>query len=880
MKNFVLFFSLLICSCVAVAQVTLTTDFTNTANNKGALYDVWKVANRISPVNGVGVKAGLEVNTVRMVGGINKKVNNVDVPDLDFDPVRFDDATNTYVYDWTLLKTRINGIRREGIKIHQVVIDQVPWCFQRGYTFIPTGTRDNINFRENERISIYGNSLPPFDKVAYSNFIKAMMTELVATYGQTEVLSWRIRVGSEIETPDHWFGTQQDFIDHYANTVRAVLSVLPNVKIGLHTREPLYVSQNGTNLNYKGESIRSFANGLINFCFNNADVRYDFWGVSDYLLINSSSDRDFTTKYNIMFSPLIDNPKWNTNATCDVMEYSIVTTMNAPDGKGYLTVATPHADIANLAYTNLYYKSENKGLENIYRWGMRPSSNEPESIATLKSMNGNIRFTTTKTGNPAITANQIDAIVTKTTLGNKIGAIIYNYNSASLGYQAEENVNLSLITDLPVGTVVKYRSYNYGKTQNSLENFLLNEPTVGWIKSGFDRRGDPSRTLNTDGAAAWATYTNPNQAVFGAWVYLETVARSNSVIGSEIKLSTKLNSFEFKKYEFEPVINVSIGQSPFTGTPFPIPGNIQLEYYDNGGQGVAFNDTNTGANNTFRNDKVGISSSGDGYIIGNLIGGEWLEYTVNVASSANYDFEFTFSSGKAGGGGSIGASMPDESISLFSGFTFPNTGGFNSYQKLTRTGVPLTAGQHVLRFTIGSTGFNLDSVRIAISTLPVSLISFVAKAEGNSVKLNWKTASEKNNNRFEVLKSTDGVTFQLMKQVAGANNSDQINSYQVSDPFPDKENYYKLFQIDNDGTATEKGIRFVAYHLSANKLVVYPNPSETGVFEFSKVVNWTVHNLSGQLILTGKSNKIDLSKHPEGMYLLKTDLETLKLIYR
>lgn len=880
MKKILLSSLLFVCFGVVSAQVTLSTDFTNTTNNKGPLYDIWKVVNRISPVNGVGVKPGLEVNTVRMVGGIKKVENNVNVPDLDFDPVSYDEATSAYVYDWTKLKTRINGVKRDGITLHQIVIDQVPWCFQRGYTFIPTGTRDNVNFREDERVSTYGNSLPPFDKVAYADFIKSMMTELVATYGEAEVLSWRIRVGSEIETPDHWYGTEQDFIDHYANTVRAVLSVLPNATIGLHTREPRFVFRNGSVLNYKGQVIKSFADGLINYCFNNSDVRYDFWGISDYLLINGASDRDFTTKYNVLFVPLVEHPKWNANATCDIMEYSIVTTMGAPDGKGYLTVATPHANIVNLSFTNLFYKHENKGIKNIYRWGMRPSSSEPESIAMLKSMNGKTRFLTSKTGTPTASDNLLDAIITKSLNGNNIDAIIYNYNSASLGYKAEENVNLSFVTDLPVGTVIKYRSFICGKTQNDLESFLANEPPSGWIKTGFDRKGDPSRTLNADGAAAWAVYTNPNQPVFGAYSYLETVARSNSAVGSEIKLSTKLGSFEFKKYEFEPMPTANPGQSPYTGTAFPIPGAIQAEHYDNGGQGIAFNDTNTGANNTFRNDKVGVSSDGnDGYIIGNFSGNEWLEYTVNVANSGTYDFEFTYSSGRPSGTATIGASLPDENIDLFTGFALPNTGSYSTYVQLTKSGVSLTAGQHVLRFTAGSFGFNLDSLKISLNTLPVSLISFDAKAEQNRVKLNWKTASEKNNNRFEVLKSTDGVSFQLMRSIAGANNSDQLNQYQIYDSNPSEENYYKLLQIDNDGTVAEKGIRYVSFSLVSNKLVVYPNPSTSGIFTISKNEEWKVFNSTGALLKEGKGNQVNLSNLPKGIYLLDTANEVIKLLY-
>ncbi len=798
-----LIFLLCLSYCYVNAQVTLTTDFTNNSNNKGAIYDSWTVANRISPMNGSGVNPTLGVNTVRMVGGILKTVNGVKVPDLDFDPVTYNTSTNKYVYNWTSLKSRINAIRNEGVRIHQIVLDQVPWCFQRGYTFIPTGTRDNVHFRENEKISVYGNSLPPFDKVAYSNFIKAMITELVATYGQAEVQSWRLRVGSEIETPDHWFGTEQDFIDHYANTVKAVLSVLPNVKIGLHTREPAFLYRNGSELNYKGQVIKSFANGLINYCYGRTDVRYDFWGISDYLLINSSTDRDFTTKYNIYYKPIVENPKWNSNATCDVMEYSIVTTMGAPDGKGYLTVATPHADIINLAYTNVFYDNANKGLRSFYRWGTRPTSTESVGIAMLKSMNGNTRFLTNNTGSPAISTNKLDAIVTKGN-NNSIDAIVYNYNSSSLNYQADETVKLYFLVDLPVGSVVKYRSLTYGKNQNDLENFLLNEPSSGWIKAGFDRRGDPSRTLNTAGAAAWANYTNPTTEAFGSWANVTTTDRTGSGNGSEIKLNATLGSFSLKKYEIE-VVSIP-AQTPYTTTR-PIPGIIEAENYDKGGEGIAYHDTSSGnTGNAYRTDDVDLgtvpASQGGGYCVGWTNTGEWMEYRVNVLNAGNYNLAIRYSSGVAGA--KIGASFPDEGITLFSNLDLAQTtGGYNGYEVRTKYGIPLTAGYHTLRISVDQKGFNLD-------------------------KLDF----------FEPFGG--------------------INTAPISQHVENKLN------LVPDNT---------------NKVLVYPNPSNTGVFTINKSGSWKVFNLSGAKILEGKGDKIDLSGFAKGIYTLQTETSSHKLIY-
>lgn len=553
-KNLIISF-FLCCVLHLNGQVVLSTDYTNATNNKGELKNIWNVVNRISPTTGAGVRTGLGVNLIRMVGGINKKVNGVNEPDLDFDPVRYDGTTGTYVYNWTVLKNRINAVRRD-TKIFQFVLDQVPWAFQQGYTFIPTGTRDNINFREDERITIYGNSLPAKDKVAYFNFIKAMMTELVATYGATEVLSWRFRVGSEIETPDHWKGNEQDFIDHFANTVKAVREVLPNATIGLHTREPNFLYSNGTVLNYKGEPIKSFASGIIDYCYAN-NIKYDFWGASEYVLINTGTDRNITTKYANLFAPLINNPKWNPNATIDMMEYSVVTTMNGADGLGLIGCETPHAEIVNVAYSNLFYQKEANGLENIFRWGQRPSNPNQPSVEVLNTMVGKNRFETSISGTPAITTNQLDAIFSQNTAGDAMDVLVYSMNSNSLNYQTPESIKISFACNLPVGTVFQYRTLEYGKDQNLLENFLKNEPSSGWIKTGFDRKGSPSRTLNTAGATAFASFVNPNPHTFSAWTSVTTVARTDGGTGSMVTITTTLSSFAFKKYEFRVDENLS-----------------------------------------------------------------------------------------------------------------------------------------------------------------------------------------------------------------------------------------------------------------------------------------------------------------------------------
>lgn len=544
------------------AQVKLTADFTDVGNKKEELHNLWSVANRISPQHGAAVRDGIKVNTVRMIGGINKTVDGVRVPNYEFDPCVYDSVNQVYVYNWEPLKSRINAMLNANDIIHQLVVDQPPWCFQHGYTFLPEGSEyDGVHFKEEDRITIYGNCLPPYNKQAYYDFIVAMMNELVATYGEETVLSWRLRVGSEIETPDHWRGTKQDFIDHYANTVRAILSVLPNAVVGPHTRQPNFIYKNGDVKNYKGEAFASFIPDLIEFCYDNEDVRYDFWGISDYILINLKSFRDISAKYSKDFSPLINHPKWNPNATIEYHEYNVVTTMNAPDG-GTLSCVTSHDQTYQVALSQLFYEKKSKGLNEIFRWGQRPSSTEEISVELVNTMLGKTRYSHTITGSPVINShNLINATFAKDSTTHQYDVIVYNYNANSLDYKASEPVTLSFITDLPVGTQLFYRDITYGEAQNDLQMFMKEEPTSGWIANGYDWKGDPTRTLNEAGKAAWSNFVNPNKTEWSIWKSITTEAPTSGT-GSVINIATKLSSFSFQKFEIKDVTALSTVIAP------------------------------------------------------------------------------------------------------------------------------------------------------------------------------------------------------------------------------------------------------------------------------------------------------------------------------
>jgi len=117
---------------------------------------------------------------------------------------------------------------------------------------------------------------------------------------------------------------------------------------------------------------------------------------------------------------------------------------------------------------------------------------------------------------------------------------------------------------------------------------------------------------------------------------------------------------------------------------------------------------------------------------------------------------------------------------------------------------------------------------------PVELLSFDAGLEGNQqVKLQWITASEKDNAYFTIQRAADGLQFTELQQVKSiGNNTGGRYAWIDTRPIPG-QNYYRLSQTDHDGTLQYLGIRAVSVGVRQAELNIYPNPIEPGRLSFS-----------------------------------------------
>ncbi|HYG80844.1 MAG TPA: carbohydrate-binding protein, partial [Pyrinomonadaceae bacterium] len=145
-------------------------------------------------------------------------------------------------------------------------------------------------------------------------------------------------------------------------------------------------------------------------------------------------------------------------------------------------------------------------------------------------------------------------------------------------------------------------------------------------------------------------------------------------------------------------------QSPHGGSPAALPGSVEAENFDNGGEGVAYHDVDAGNNGgEYRSTDVDIRSkdtASNGHVVFNAVAGEWLEYTVNVSQAGHYEVGAFSASRLAGGTYHIEV----DGVNVTGTLTAPTTGSWSAFQSAGRTGVQLSAGTHVLRLALDTNG--------------------------------------------------------------------------------------------------------------------------------------------------------------------------------
>ncbi|MBL7816209.1 MAG: T9SS type A sorting domain-containing protein [Saprospiraceae bacterium] len=187
----------------------------------------------------------------------------------------------------------------------------------------------------------------------------------------------------------------------------------------------------------------------------------------------------------------------------------------------------------------------------------------------------------------------------------------------------------------------------------------------------------------------------------------------------------------------------------------------------------------------------------------------------------------------------------------------------------------------------------IDGIRVATdwgTAIPVELVSFKAQKQNQTTKLEWQTATELNNNYYDIERSMDGKAFEKIGDISGYGNSSLMRTYSFVDEKPNNGiNYYRLRQVDFDGTATLS--KTVSVDFSKNLDVkVYPNiVKEQLTFEINgdgSAADLSIVNMLGQVVkqqnLKSTEGVISLNVNnlANGQYILKVTTKSGQMSQR
>lgn len=264
-----------------------------------------------------------------------------------------------------------------------------------------------------------------------------------------------------------------------------------------------------------------------------------------------------------------------------------------------------------------------------------------------------------------------------------------------------------------------------------------------------------------------------------------------------------------------------------------------------------------GTNNSWSN-PTNVTNSDDAYAVASVDDGESSDYLTVT------NFGFAISSGVVIDGIEVtvekkgqSSKIKDASVMLivggvitgddkattpsWSGSDFHDTYGSSSDMwGLSLTDADINSSNFGIAFALakssnggGAKQGSVDNIQITIhysSPLPIKLTSFKANTVDNKkIKLEWATASEKNNDYFSLERSENGASFEKITTTKGAGNSTTPISYSTYDNNPIFGNaYYRLRQTDYDGKFTYSDLISVAVHATSSsskcKFNVRPNP--------------------------------------------------------
>ena len=412
-----------------------------------------------------------------------------------------------------------------------------------------------------------------------------------------------------------------------------------------------------------------------------------------------------------------------------------------------------------------------------------------------------------------------------------------------------------------------------------------------WMKYGDDnpikcrdtyRDIDPNGPVNTGFGTKFDYIYSPDNSRYttqASWVIESPTASDHSPIVAQVR------------YRDE--------STPPDSNPLAIPGKIEAENYANAFQVELENTTDTGG----------------GKNVGYLDTNDWVEYKVNISGAGNYLFDLRIASSWESGQLNV---LIDGQYNQT--IVIPVTGGWQTWQTINTT-IDLPAGIHTIRLQVVEPGFNLNWFNFVSNSMGNLTIPGKIEAEnyssefGTELENTTDVGGGKNvgyldvNDILEYTVNVSGTAnYNFDIRVASLEKSGRINvlvdnqiqktinlpvtggwqNWQTvnNSLYLNQGNHQLKFEVVSSGF----NLNWYRFYKSVSSRTLsntdsntsdfisfYPNPATDYIF-FKDQRNWTVYTISGKKVLSGNSEKANISVLNSGMYLIQVNGEMKKLL--
>lgn len=182
----------------------------------------------------------------------------------------------------------------------------------------------------------------------------------------------------------------------------------------------------------------------------------------------------------------------------------------------------------------------------------------------------------------------------------------------------------------------------------------------------------------------------------------------------------------------------------------------------------------------------------------------------------------------------------------------------------------ISTNLHTASFTSGGNTDPNNNFGLWGGSVPVEWLDFNATPVNGGVELNWSTAMEENNSHFVIERTHDGAYWEVLGEVDGAGNSNQIKTYSFTDMFPYSDvNYYRIKQVDFDGKFDYSDVKMVhsIVNLNTGAIKMYPNPANNEV-----TVGWNKTNNTKSVYVLDLNGRVVAEYQVENKTSLSIDL--------